>query len=326
MAENTEGSTRSEQLPTAPLIERFQGGMRTNADPRMVTERMLRGSELALEAARRDAADAMLACEELSERILALEAELVEARREPERLLGLLASERRARRLAEQHAYAEQARREELQQELASEREEDQADPALDDLAEADERRRELESEAVFLRRQADELGHLLGSAQRARERAERRVGELTVALERASGPVPDPAGPGHRPAGPGSDGTGPGPDPAVSAGLAREFAVAARPAPPSPPLPPAGWEVSGDPDPQLELERSLVAARAARVPAPPPAPAEARAHALERELAEQIRRSSRAYDAIEELRTAPGRDRRLERPARRARASRPGR
>ncbi|MDQ6607442.1 MAG: hypothetical protein M3Z06_12950, partial [Actinomycetota bacterium] len=207
--------------------------MRANADPRMLAERLLRGSELALEAARRDAADAMLACEELSERILALEAELVQARQEPERLQGLLASERRARRRAEQQAYAERARREELQQDLAAEREREQEDLDPDGRLEAEERRRELESEAAALRRQADELGHLVGAARRTRERAERRVAELTAAVERAELTAAHERAEltaaleravlaaALQPV------SAPNPAPTVSDGLAREFALA---------------------------------------------------------------------------------------------------
>ena len=329
----------NEPTPTAPLIEQFQSATRASSaiEARMLAERMLRGSELALEAARHDAREATQACEELSVRILGLEEALEQARRAPDELTRQIADERRGRRLAEQQAFAERARREELQAELAEAQVE--RDPAAEqaDRQAVREHERELQAEIRELRRRADELEHLAVAAAVARDRAESQLAGLRA--ESAGAPLP-----------------GRIPLPDAGRPLADEFAVAARAAAGSSALqrvasvaaPSAGRGPA-----ELALERELThhrrsdSARSAPVAAPSAgsadpvlrtvaslsasvrlAPAlaelreelstlsaivqreraarlvaEERVRALEVQLAEQVGRSARAYEAIEGLR-----------------------
>jgi hypothetical protein len=338
----------NEPTPTAPLIEQFQSATRASSavEARMLAERMLRGSELALEAARHEAREASQACEELSERILELEEALERSRRTPDDLMRQIADEQRGRRLAEQQAFAERARREELQAELAEARVE--RDPAAEQADEqaAREHERELQAEIRELRRRADELEHLAAAATLARDRAEGRLNELRIALADARA-RPEPV------AAPNPEEILPPPQDAGRS-LADEFAVAARAADGWPALrrvesvrAPSGGAA------ELALERELTDRRrsnpARNVPvvasatgsadaglqavaslsasmrlAPALAElreelstlsaivkrersgrlaAEERARALEVQLAEQLGRSARAYQAIEGLR-----------------------
>jgi predicted nucleic acid-binding Zn-ribbon protein len=154
-------------------------------------ERRLRAYELALDTARRDAVQAAQTLAKLSARIAELELELSAAREQPATLETRLADQQRARRAAEQRAYSERAYREELQIELAElEREREHAAESLKRVSVAATRERELEEELSRLRRFEDEAEQMAAADRSARDRAERRVVELTDQLEGLSGEV----------------------------------------------------------------------------------------------------------------------------------------
>jgi hypothetical protein len=282
---------------TVPLLEQFEqatkGGLAQ--DERVLAERLLRGSEMALEAARREASEAHRECEELSERILALEAELEAARGEPDRLRALVDEERRSRRLAEQLAYAERARREELLDELAEAR----AHPggAGEETMRAEARERELELEAAVqdLERRIAELDQLVETAGTARARAESRVAELSAALASAQGRATVESDPERAPI-PTSPERAPVPTPPERA-----------------PVPTPGqpvWAPAADAHPSLvavlaELRDELLTlTEVARRETEARVAVEERVADLELELAHQLDRATRAHDAIEALRT----------------------
>ena len=103
-------------LPSEPAA----GQSPEPADLDTLDERRRLGSELALQAANRRAAEAQTAAQELRRWISELERSLQAARREPERLIALLAERERSQRIAEQQAHAERARRLELEEQLAA--------------------------------------------------------------------------------------------------------------------------------------------------------------------------------------------------------------
>jgi hypothetical protein len=132
----------------------------------VLEERRARGSELAAETARRRAAD-------LATQVEHLEAELVQARTQSDRLRGEISERERRLRGAEQHAHAERALRAELEQELAL-----RTRTAQHDLSALHSRVGELERELSRLRRAVDEAGHLAAAAEARRAEAERRLAE----------------------------------------------------------------------------------------------------------------------------------------------------
>ncbi len=159
----------------------------------VILQRRLRAYELALDSARRDAVDAAQTLSRLTARVAELELALSAAREAPASLEARLAEQTRARRGAEQRAYAERAYREELQQELAAiESGRERAEDSLAQLSTAAARRRELEDEVVRLCRRADEAEHVAAASRSARERAEHGLAEVHQALAEArsaSGP-----------------------------------------------------------------------------------------------------------------------------------------
>ncbi len=266
-------------------------------DPEMLVQRQLRGSEIALQDARRRAAEAEQAGQELSARIRQLEDRVAH-------LTALLAEHEAQRRAAEQRAYAEQALRAELEEQLGHRERGSSVD------ADTFQRRaEELESELALLHRRLDEAEHASAAAEAGRARAERAATEVAWALaERCR--LPD---------------------------LRAEFATASARAPGFPhqgqrPRPPAfdavlvrgeqlmlaGWSAAAgirrsEPGPTVaaqvqatlselrdELERLRTLSereRAAR------AEAQARAGSLERRLRVEIGRAARAHQAIGDVR-----------------------
>ena len=176
----------------------------------LMLQRRLRAYELALDTARRDAVQAAQTLAKLSARIGELELELSHAREQPAKLQLRLAEQERATRAAEQRAYAEQALREELQNDLAAlDREDAPVAPA--GVAIDREYELEIEVELARLRRLADESEHVIAASRSARERAEQRVVELTAQVEQLTvqtaelhSKVREPAAAESRP-GPGS-------------------------------------------------------------------------------------------------------------------------
>ena len=154
-------------LPVTPVLD--ASGRAAPADPELLAARRLRSSELAVESARRRAAEAEAAAEELANRVEQLERELEEARREPERLAEVLAARERAARIAEQRAHAEAAERIEASGRLS---EQEQVQRALRDRLRA--RIRALEEELGRTRRAADEAQHLAEAARVGRADAGR--------------------------------------------------------------------------------------------------------------------------------------------------------
>jgi hypothetical protein len=268
-------------LPAAGAIG--AGGRSPPPDPEMLAERQLRGSELAVEHARRRAAEAEAAAAELAARIARLERELADARAEPERVRALLDERRRELTAAEQRVHAEQALRLEVQEQLAAAtRAQDALRAALGELAGREARVRELEGELERARRAAAEAEHLAAARRAAppREPAavppepapppapDRRVRTIRAELALAHD-LPEASAPRSRP--------GPVPQPRLAALLAVERALATL------------W--SAAPENALERER---AARSA---------AERRVARLEQELAEQNARAARISAAIADLR-----------------------
>jgi hypothetical protein len=145
-------------------------------------------SELEVEAARRRAADAEAEVRELAVRVDGLERELAAARSEADRLSTSIAGQAQARRVAEQRAHGERAQSLDLARQLAQQmRDRDRVRQALGDLATAEERIRALERELIAARRRIDEAEQTAAAANAARQRTERRVGEVTQELERMS-------------------------------------------------------------------------------------------------------------------------------------------
>ncbi|MBB4665281.1 hypothetical protein [Conexibacter arvalis] len=130
---------------------------RNVVDPVVLAERRAQRAELAEQVAARRAADAQALAAELSGERARLEAELEEARREPERLSRLVAERERALRAAEQRAHAEEAQRIETAEELAAR-----------------------------VRRHEAELAELRARAERAEALAAERESELEARGERA--------------------------------------------------------------------------------------------------------------------------------------------
>lgn len=144
--------------------------------------------ELELEGLRRRAREAEEAAAQLAARVRAVEAELEAARLDAERLSASLTERDTARRTAEQRAHAEQALRRDLSRQLAARTAEgERAREALGDLAAAEERIRELESELGDVRRRGDEAEQLAAAAVAARERVERQARESQLSLARGS-------------------------------------------------------------------------------------------------------------------------------------------
>ena len=131
-------------------------------DAETLVQSRLRGSELALEEARHRAAVAEAAGRELSARIRQLEDQLAH-------LTAALADRSASLRVSEQRAYAEQARRVELEEQLAQTERHASAD--------AESHRRgaeELHGELESLRRRLDEVEHAAAVAELSRARLER--------------------------------------------------------------------------------------------------------------------------------------------------------
>ncbi|WP_148261064.1 hypothetical protein [Conexibacter woesei] len=89
-------------------------------DPAVMAERRAQRAELSEQVAVRRAADAQALAAELSAERARLEAELEQARREPERLSRLVAERERALRAAQQRAHGEEAQRLEAAEELST--------------------------------------------------------------------------------------------------------------------------------------------------------------------------------------------------------------
>jgi len=144
--------------------------------------------ELEIEGLRRRAREAEEAAAQLTERVRVVESELGAARLRAERLSASLTERDTARRTAEQRAHAEQALRRDLSRQLAARAaESERAREALGDLAAAEERIRELESELGDVRRRGDEAEQLAAAAVAARERVERQAREAQPQLARGS-------------------------------------------------------------------------------------------------------------------------------------------
>ncbi len=140
------------------------------SEPEVLTERRLRSSELALQAAEARASEAQRSSAVLTARLEELGRELEAAR-------AALRERDGARRVAEQRAHAESARRLELQEELARVVDEhDEVQEGLQRLATMRERVRELEGELVRMQRRLDEAEQIAAAARAARQRAERTL------------------------------------------------------------------------------------------------------------------------------------------------------
>lgn len=144
-------------------------------DPVVLAERRAQRAELAEQAAARRAADAQALAAELSGERARLEAELEDARREPERLSRLVAERERALRAAEQRAHGQEAQRIETAEELAGRVRRHEAD-----LAELAARSERAEQRAAQLAAQrVDELDSLRARLTEAEQIAAQRVEEL---------------------------------------------------------------------------------------------------------------------------------------------------
>ncbi len=154
----------------------------TETSAALLLERRLRAYELALDAARRDSAAAAQTLTRLSARIAEVELHLSQAREHSEQLERELGEAERRRRIAEQRAYAERSRREELQGRIAElERGREEVAETEEQLTAAEIHRQDLEAEVARLLRRVDESDHLAEASRAARERAERRIAELTA-------------------------------------------------------------------------------------------------------------------------------------------------
>ena len=136
------------------------------ADLDLLEARRARSSELAAESARRRAA-------ELAAQVEGLEHDLTEAREESERLRASITDRERRLRSAQQDAHAERALRADLEQELTR-----KTRAARHDLAALHERVADLERELTRMRRAVDEASHLAAAAESARADAKRRLAE----------------------------------------------------------------------------------------------------------------------------------------------------
>ena len=147
-------------------------------DPAVLAERRAQRAELAEQVAVRRAADAQALAAELSGERARLEAELEEARREPERLSRLVAERERALRAAEQRAHAEEAQRIETTEQLAERIRRHEAE--LAELTERSERAEQLAQE------RAAELNARGARAEQLAQQRERELQELRTRLTEA--------------------------------------------------------------------------------------------------------------------------------------------
>lgn len=172
--------------PEDPSRSHAEGNV---VDPAVLAERRAQRAELAEQVASRRAADAQALAAELSGERARLEAELEEARREPERLSRLVAERERALRTAEQRAHAEEAQRIETAEQLAAQVRRHEAE-----LAELTARAERAEAEAAELTARgeraeaeaAQRAAELTARGERAEELAEQRESELLARGERA--------------------------------------------------------------------------------------------------------------------------------------------
>lgn len=160
--------------PTAPGDELDGPDEEILADRRMLT------AELAVQRERERRAEAEALVADLTARIESLEEELEDAEAEAEQLRAVTIELERARRAAEQREHAEHALRLELE-ERVDERSDDErsARAALGDLAESEERIRQLEVERDRLVARAADAER---SASEAREAAARAAVEVAAA------------------------------------------------------------------------------------------------------------------------------------------------
>jgi hypothetical protein len=288
-------------LPVAGAIE--AGGRGPPADPEVLAARQLRGSELALEHARRRASEAEATAAELAARFARLERELAQARTEPERIRASLAARVHELRRAEQRVHAEQALRLEIEERLAAVHEVKGAlREAFGELAGREAYIRELEGELESARRAAAEAEHL-AATRGAAAAQEPAVGSAAVS-EPAAPPVPREAAAPQAP----REAPPPGSlerrastiraESALAAELRNASRPAARPArAPDQRQPRLAALLRSErelPAPESALERE----RAARTAA------ERRGVELERELAEQKARAARITAAIADIRS----------------------
>ena len=163
--------------------ELARGRLEDFADPRLLAERRLRTSELALQATRLRAGQAEQTVADLATRAEGLERELELARREPARLQALLLQRDAACRAADQRAHAEGARCAELQEELTQlEAGRGDTGAVLDELRRAGRRVAELEGDIERLSRRADEAEQSAAVGRVARERAQAALEERAAA------------------------------------------------------------------------------------------------------------------------------------------------
>jgi hypothetical protein len=163
-----------------------------SGDPSSLAERPLPAPGLALQAAEAGAAEARALEAErvsgtLATQLEALQRQLQDARREPERLRAVIRAREIAVRRAQQLAHGERARRAELQEEL-SQRNRQDVEAIEDQLAAARERVTELEAEIEVGRRQLAEAEQLAAAAAASRDRA-------VHALAQAKTPTPTAPG-----------------------------------------------------------------------------------------------------------------------------------
>ncbi len=167
-AAERESAERPGRSATAPTSE-----------PEVLIERRLRSSELALQTAEARASEAQRGSASLTTRLEELTHELEQAR-------AALRERDAARRLAEQRAHAETARRMELQEELARVTDEhDEVRESLQQLSGMRERVHELERETARTQRRLDEAEQMAAAARTARQRAERRLASAVKASDR---------------------------------------------------------------------------------------------------------------------------------------------
>lgn len=146
-------------------------------------------SELEIEGLRRRAREAEQAAADLTELVRTIETKLETARLEAERMSGSLTERDSARRAAEQRAHAEQALRRDLVRHLSARAGDGaRAREALGELAAAEGRIRELESELRAARRRGDEAEQLAAAAVATRQRVEGQIREVERAASSASG------------------------------------------------------------------------------------------------------------------------------------------
>ena len=272
-------------------------------DPDISDERRLENLELLVRTASQRAREAEDSAAELAGRVLALEEELEEARREPARLTARLAELELARQVAEQRAHAEQSLREDAQDELALRvRQLADAEGPRAELSAALARVRELESELAGVERRLDEAENIAAAAIAARRRAERRgVEEHVIRGIRAelAAAIRTPAAPERLEAPPVLEPRGLELERLTIASRRRTAVTEAEPVVPEPTA--ADQELAStlaafrrELDELREIaERERAGHEQAR----------SRAAQLERELHEYMTRSVRAYDAIEQLR-----------------------